>query len=80
LEHLGDLVEGPGGILTQTAELVGKPSTYSGMNGCLEVAFINGQVVIRDSKDKQGPVLLFTSAEWENFLRGAVEGEFGFSR
>jgi hypothetical protein len=61
-------------------DILWRKSTYSGMNGCLEVAFIDGQVVIRDSKDKQGPVLLFTSVEWENFLRGAVEGEFSSSR
>jgi Domain of unknown function (DUF397) len=61
-------------------DILWRKSTYSGMNGCLEVAFIDGQVVIRNSKDKQGPVLLFTSVEWENFLRGAVEGEFSSSR
>jgi hypothetical protein len=51
-------------------------SSYSGPNGCLEVAFLEGQVAIRDSKNKQGPVLIFTPTEWRIFLRGVVDGEF----
>jgi hypothetical protein len=52
-------------------------STYSGGNGCVEVAFVGGQVGVRDSKQQgQGPVLEFTANEWNAFLTGAREGQF----
>lgn len=53
-----------------------RKSTRSGYNGCVEVAFVDGHVAIRDSKDRQGPVLLFTAAEWRAFLAGTRDGEF----
>lgn len=55
-------------------------STHSMNNGCVEVAFINGQVGVRDSKDRQGPVLVFTAREWEAFIGGARDGEFELPR
>jgi prepilin-type processing-associated H-X9-DG protein len=53
-----------------------RKSTHSGLNDCAEIAFVDGHVAIRDSKDKRGPVLLFTAAEWRAFLAGARDGEF----
>jgi hypothetical protein len=35
-----------------------------------------GAVVVRDSKDPDGPVLRFTTREWEVFLLGVHNGEF----
>jgi len=55
---------------------VWRTSTYSGGNGCVEVAFVDGQVWVRDSKDREGPVLVFTANEWEAFIGGARAGEF----
>lgn len=45
---------------------------------CVEIAFLDdGSVGLRDSKDRgQGPVLLFTPAEWDAFVGGAKDGEF----
>jgi hypothetical protein len=51
-------------------------STFSNMNGCVEVAFVAGRVALRDSKDRHGPVLVFTPAEWEAFVAGMRAGEF----
>jgi hypothetical protein len=51
-------------------------STRSGTNGCVEVAFVQGQVAVRDSKQHGGPVLVFTAHEWEAFLSGVCDGEF----
>jgi prepilin-type processing-associated H-X9-DG protein len=51
-------------------------STYSATNGCVEVAFVDGHVAVRDSKDRHGPVLVFTPVEWKAFLGGAHDGEF----
>jgi prepilin-type processing-associated H-X9-DG protein len=55
---------------------VWRKSTLSRDNGCVEVAFLDGHVAVRDSKDRHGPVLLFTPAEWEAFLVGVGNGEF----
>jgi hypothetical protein len=52
-------------------------STHSGNNGgCVEVAFVDGAVGVRDSKDRTGPALVFTAAEWAAFVAGVRSGEF----
>jgi Domain of unknown function (DUF397) len=56
-----------------------RKSTRSGTNGCVEVAFVGDRVAVRDSKDRGGPVLVFTSHEWEAFIGGARDGEFALS-
>ena len=55
-------------------------STRSGPTGgnCVEVAFIgDGQVAVRNSRYPAGPALVFTTAEWDAFVGGAKDGEFG---
>lgn len=47
-----------------------RKSSYSGNNGgaCVEVARnLPGVVAVRDSKDPQGPALVFTRADWAAF-------------
>jgi hypothetical protein len=51
-------------------------SSHSGSNGCVEVAFVNGQIAVRDSKDKDGAVLHFSQREWDAFLSGIADGQF----
>lgn len=53
-----------------------RKSTNRGFNSCVEVAFVDEVVAIRDSKDQQGPVLVFTPSEWKAFIGGVCEGEF----
>jgi hypothetical protein len=53
-----------------------RKSRLSGANGCVEVAGAENQVVVRDSKDPGGPVLLFSHREWTAFVGGACAGEF----
>ena len=50
----------------------------SGSGGnCVEVARnLPGIVAVRDSKDRQGPALVFTPAEWAAFTAGVRAGEF----
>jgi hypothetical protein len=55
---------------------VWQKSIYSGSNGCVEVAFVNDQVAVRDSKDRLGPVLVFTIPEWEAFTKGVQDQQF----
>ena len=55
-------------------------SRRSGPTGgnCVEVAFLaDGQIAMRNSRHPQGPALIFTSSEWDAFLGGAKDGEFG---
>jgi hypothetical protein len=54
-------------------------SSYSGPQGnCVEVAFLDdGDVAMRNSRHPAGAALVFTAAEWQAFLCGARDGEFG---
>jgi hypothetical protein len=56
-----------------------RKSSYSGPQGnCVEVADVpGGQVAMRNSRHPEGAVLVFTRAEWDAFLSGARDGEFG---
>ncbi len=53
-----------------------RKSSRSGANGCVEVAFVDGKVAVRDSNDRPGPLLVFTATEWEAFVGGVRDGEF----
>jgi hypothetical protein len=51
-------------------------SLRSASGGCVEVATLERVVGVRDSKDRQGPVLVFRFDEWNAFLAGVRDGEF----
>lgn len=70
------MIKGKAAVNLETA--VWRKSSRSGplTDNCVEVAFVNGFTAVRDSKDRQGPVLLFTTAEWNAFIGGAKDGEF----
>jgi hypothetical protein len=51
-------------------------SSLSNVNGCVEVAFVGPYVLVHDSKDRSGLVLVFTAREWETFIWGTRRGEF----
>jgi hypothetical protein len=55
-------------------------SAASGTGNCVEVAAIPERVLVRDTKDRGGPVLSFTVAEWSAFLAGVAEGAFSLDR
>ncbi|MER6827131.1 DUF397 domain-containing protein [Streptosporangium sp. NPDC000563] len=58
---------------------VWRKSSRSGPNGgqCVEVATnLSGAVAVRDSKDPNGPHLLFTSTGWRSFVHGIKAGNF----
>jgi Domain of unknown function (DUF397) len=48
-----------------------------GGGSCVEVAFLH-LVAVRDSKDPDGPALIFTVDEWVDFTEGVKLGEFDF--
>jgi hypothetical protein len=57
-----------------------RKSSRSGGNGqCVEVAPVSGGIIlVRDSKDPDGPWLRFTREEFRAFVAGAAAGEFDF--
>lgn len=55
---------------------VWEKSAHSGSNGCVEVAFVEGRIALRDSKNKNGAHLVFTPKEWKAFLDGVADGQF----
>ncbi|MEV7359169.1 DUF397 domain-containing protein [Kitasatospora sp. NPDC091276] len=55
-----------------------RKSTRSGQGGqCVEVSdAFPGIVPVRDSKDPNGPALLFPSPAWQSFVTAIRAGEF----
>jgi hypothetical protein len=53
-----------------------RKSARSGANSCVEVAFLDDRVAVRDSKQPHRAMLLFTPIEWQAFLNGVRDGEF----
>ncbi|NEA20197.1 DUF397 domain-containing protein [Streptomyces halstedii] len=52
-------------------------STYSDGTGnnCVEAADLAPQIAVRDSKDKQGPALVFPCDSWNSFVSSLSQGE-----
>lgn len=44
-------------------------SSYCDSNSCVEVVDREDVVLMRDSKDPDGPVLQFTKHQWREFIR-----------
>jgi hypothetical protein len=52
-----------------------RKSPFSVDGHCVQILPLpGGGVAIRDSKNPDGPVLLFTTAEWEAFRLGLITG------
>jgi uncharacterized protein DUF397 len=62
---------------TLGSNLIWHKASYSASGNCVEVAFLAGRVLLRNSRAQLGPALVFTADEWKAFLAGAVDGEFG---
>ena len=52
----------------ESADMIWRKSSYSGNGGgeCVEVAAFD-LVLVRDSRDRSGPVLAFTASAWAVF-------------
>jgi Domain of unknown function (DUF397). len=54
-----------------------RKSNGSSDSGCVEVAYADGAIGVRDTKDHgSGPILIFNEHEWTAFLGGVHAGEF----
>lgn len=61
----------------ERARLVWVKAQASSNHGqCVQLAFAANGVAMRDSKDPDGPILLYTRAEFQAFLDGAHNGDF----
>ena len=66
--------------MEDVTEVRWRKSSYSGNGGsdCVEVgSSLPGTVLVRDSKDREGPRLTFDGQAWSEFLLGVKRGEFG---
>lgn len=63
--------------MTDFSTAAWRKSTKTQQSGqCVEVARVDDAIGVRDSKNPNGPVLVFTLGEFEAFLDGAARGEF----
>ena len=53
-----------------------KASMSGDQGACIEQRAVDGMIEVRDSKERSGPVLSFTRAEFAAWLDGARKGEF----
>jgi hypothetical protein len=53
-----------------------KSSRSGGQGNCVEIAETPAAVGVRDSKDRSGPILVFTRPEWQAFVDGVKAGDF----
>jgi hypothetical protein len=49
-------------------------SPSSDDQGCVELAYADGLIGVRDSKNPNGPVLTFNRHEWDAFTTGIIDG------
>jgi hypothetical protein len=53
-----------------------KATRSNNQEGCVEQRRTEDTIEVRDTKDRSGPVLRFTPAEFAAWLDGAKKGEF----
>jgi hypothetical protein len=64
-------------VTDRGSDLPWTKSWASASDNCVEVALTTDRVLVRDSKDRPGPVLSFTRPEWEAFLIGVRRDQPG---
>ncbi|MEU0500231.1 DUF397 domain-containing protein [Nocardia sp. NPDC005998] len=54
-----------------------KSTRSSATRDCVEVAFLSSDLVgVRDSKNPDGPALVFSGGAWDAFAAAITDGEF----
>jgi hypothetical protein len=66
------------GMKVDLSRAVWRTSSAGGTDAenCVQVAFLDEAILLRDARDPDGPVLVFNQAEWDAFVDGAKDGEF----
>ena len=63
-------------LLDLHAQAAWRRSLRCEAGSCVEVAFLDEAVAVRDSKVSRGPLLQFPHSEWQAFVAGIRAGEF----
>jgi hypothetical protein len=66
--------------MQRPTNLLWRKSTLSEAGGCVEIACEGHVVLVRDSKDRTGPVPMFPISKWGTFVRRVKAGDFDRSR
>lgn len=53
-----------------------RKSSASASGNCVEIAFAETSILVRDSKQKSSHILEFTAGEWRSFVAGVYAGRF----
>jgi len=53
-----------------------RKSTASASTNCVEVSALGNSILVRNTKDRSGPTVAFTTEEWNAFIIGVRDGEF----
>lgn len=51
--------------------------SMGGTGDCVEVAPASGKILVRDSKNRVGPVLEYPADAWRHFIDEAKQGDLG---
>jgi hypothetical protein len=62
----------------QSGSVAWHRSTRCANAACAEVANIDGSIALRDSKNPDGTVQMYSPSEWNAFLDGLARGDFDF--
>jgi uncharacterized protein DUF397 len=65
--------------MDETREVVWRRGSRCESGACIEVACVDDEFMIRDSKKPGGPILTFSRAEWQTFVAGVNGGDFDFA-
>jgi hypothetical protein len=75
---MNELIRAMGGLPRAPTKQWKKSSRSNGNGGnnCVEVAFLDTVVAVRDSKNKTGPALAFDPLAWTEFIDSVQVGYF----
>jgi hypothetical protein len=65
-----------GSSMAGTTDLTWRRSNRCDSGSCVEIATDGDRVLLRDSADPGGHVLIFTQDEWQAFVTGLKEADF----
>ncbi|GIG57500.1 hypothetical protein Lfu02_18720 [Longispora fulva] len=64
------------GQFDETRAVWQRAENPDGSPGRIGVAFVDDLIGMRDMAEENGPILVFTPAEWDAFIGGVQDGEF----
>ena len=63
----------------QSVDVDWRTSSVCSVNGCIEVAALGESIAVRDSKNPDSTIQMYSPEEWTAFLDGITNGDFDFS-